>query len=113
MKTPQLSTIMKYREGSPQPKNHIQTLMRVGYDFNAAIADIIDNSISADAKKILIKIHDLDLDFPALSIIDNGVGMNSIELFENMIIGCKDTTFEREKTDLGRFGSGMKMASST
>ena len=55
MKTPQLSTIMKYREGSPQPKNHIQTLMRVGYDFNAAIADIIDNSISADAKKIWVK----------------------------------------------------------
>jgi len=102
---------MIYREGSPQPKNHIQTLMRVGYDFNAAIADIIDNSISADAKKIWIKIHDVDLDLPALSIIDNGVGMNSNELFENMIIGCKDTTFEREKTDLGRFGSGMKMAS--
>jgi hypothetical protein len=85
--------------------------MRVGYDFNAAIADIIDNSISANSKEIVIKMHDRDLTSPSLSIIDNGEGMNSRELSENMIIGCKDTSFDRTPNDLGRFGSGMKMAS--
>ncbi len=103
--------MMKSRNGAPQPKNHIQTLMRVGYDFNAAVSDIIDNSISARAKKIWVKFHDKDLNNPSISICDDGLGMNEDELYENMIIGCKDTTFEREKDDLGRFGSGMKMAS--
>ena len=47
--------LMKYRNDmSPEPRSHIKTLMRIGYDFNSAIADIIDNSITAKASKINI-----------------------------------------------------------
>ena len=102
---------MRYRNDmSPEPKSHIKTLMRIGYDFNSAIADIIDNSITAKAKKINI-ICPSETDNPFLSIIDNGIGMEPEELIQNMRIGCKDPNEKRETGDLGRFGSGMKTAS--
>ena len=46
---------MKYRNDmSPEPRSHIKTLMKIGYDLNSAIADIIDNSITAQAKNIYV-----------------------------------------------------------
>ncbi len=102
---------MRYRNDmSPEPRSHIKTLMRIGYDFNSAIADIIDNSITAKAKKINI-ICPPEIDNPFLSIVDNGIGMEPEELIQNMRIGCKDPNQKREAGDLGRFGSGMKTAS--
>ena len=102
---------MRYRNDmSPEPKSHIKTLMRIGYDFNSAIADIIDNSITAKAKKINI-ICPPETDNPFLTIVDNGIGMEPEELIQNMRIGCKDPNQKRDAGDLGRFGSGMKTAS--
>lgn len=101
---------MRIRDMSPEPKSHIKTLMRIGYDFNSAIADIIDNSITAKAKKIYINCPP-EADNPFLSIVDNGIGMGPEELIQNMRIGCKDPNQKREAGDLGRFGSGMKTAS--
>ena len=102
---------MKYRNDmSPEPRSHIKTLMRIGYDFNSAIADIIDNSITAKASKINI-ICPSETSDPFLSIIDNGIGMDPEELIQNMRIGCKDPNEKRQSGDLGRFGSGMKTAS--
>ncbi len=95
---------------SPEPKNEIKTFMRIGYDFNSAIADIVDNSITAKATKINI-ICPSEIDSPFLSIVDNGIGMGPEELIQNMRIGCKDPNVKREAGDLGRFGSGMKTAS--
>ena len=40
--------------GSPSPKAHIKTLMKIGYDFCTAVADIADNSISAECSNIRI-----------------------------------------------------------
>lgn len=95
---------------APEPKNHIKTLMRIGYDFNSAIADILDNSISAESTKVHISVisHDEDV---MLFIQDNGFGMTSEELIENMKVSCKDPDESRNQFDLGRFGSGMKTAS--
>jgi HSP90 family molecular chaperone len=102
---------MKYREDmSPQPKSHIKTLMRIGYNLNSAIADIIDNSITAKASKISITCPS-ESDEPFVSFVDNGEGMSPSELIQNMRIGCKDPNVKRESGDLGRFGSGMKTAS--
>ncbi len=95
---------------SPDPKSHVKTLMRIGYNMSSAIADILDNSIAADSKKIEIY-SPPGLVKPLISILDNGYGMGVEELIENMRIGCKDPSVEREKGDLGRFGSGMKTAS--
>ena len=97
-------------DGNPSPKSHIKTLMRIGYDLNSAIADIIDNSLSSQATKISVSCPP-DLDKPVILINDNGWGMTEAELLQNMRIGCKDPSQEREIKDLGRFGSGMKTAS--
>lgn len=96
--------------GAPRPKAHIKTLMKIGYDFCTAIADIIDNSVSAKSSTIKI-FAPPGITSPYLTIVDDGHGMNEHELISNMIIGCKDPSSEREGDDLGRFGSGMKTAS--
>lgn len=95
---------------SPSPKSHIKTLMRIGYTLNTAIADVIDNSITARADSIEVYAPP-GMDEPIISILDDGCGMDLNELIENMRIGCKDPEEERQKGDLGRFGSGMKTAS--
>lgn len=100
----------KVLDHSPSPKSHIKTLMRIGYTLNSAIADVIDNSIAAEARTIEVYAPP-GQDEPTISIIDNGYGMDLDELTANMRIGCKDPDDEREKGDLGRFGSGMKTAS--
>ena len=96
--------------GSPNPKAHIKTLMKIGYDFCTALADIIDNSISAKCSNIHI-FSPPGMSAPYITIVDDGHGMHKDELLSNMIIGCKDPSEDRSAQDLGRFGSGMKTAS--
>lgn len=92
---------------------HASTLMEstrsIGYSFESAIADLLDNSISAGAKTIEIKSPPI-LD-PHLAIIDDGSGMTEDELIFAMRYGCIGPNEERHGRDLGRFGLGMKMAS--
>jgi hypothetical protein len=100
----------KVIDHSPSPKSHIKTLMRIGYTLNSAVADVIDNSVTAEAKNIEVYAPP-GMDEPTISILDDGIGMDLDELTENMRIGCKDPDETRQKGDLGRFGSGMKTAS--
>jgi hypothetical protein len=95
---------------SPNPKSHIKTLMRIGYDMPSAVADILDNSITAESGRIEIYAPP-GLEDPLISIIDDGYGMTPDALVANMRIGCKDPNDARGAGDLGRFGSGMKTAS--
>jgi hypothetical protein len=96
--------------GSPSPRAHIKTLMKIGYDFCTAISDILDNSVSADSSRIEIS-SPPGMTSPYLTITDDGFGMREDELINNMKIGCKDPSDSRNNDDLGRFGSGMKTAS--
>jgi len=100
----------RFTDASPDPSSHIKTLMRIGYTMPSAVSDILDNSITANAKNI--EVHSLPgLQEPNISILDDGEGMSLEELIHNMKIGCKDPSHERFRGDLGRFGSGMKTAS--
>ena len=99
-----------FTDASPDPRSHIKTLMRIGYTMSSAVSDILDNSITANARNILI--HSLPgEEEPNISIVDDGIGMSPDELIHNMKIGCKDPSDERLRGDLGRFGSGLKTAS--
>ena len=95
---------------SPNPKSHIKTLSRIGYNLNSAISDILDNSVTAESKNIHIEM-DIVEEKAVLVILDDGYGMDSDTLINSMRIGCKDPSDLRSEFDLGRFGSGMKMAS--
>lgn len=92
---------------TPQAGLLLQSLRSVGYSEEAAVADIVDNAISADASEIHIN---FDWENQIVSIIDNGNGMGREELYKNMQIGSSDPEDQRSATDLGRFGMGMKTA---
>ncbi|PEM16139.1 ATP-binding protein [Bacillus toyonensis] len=81
----------------------------IGYSIETAIADIIDNSIAAKASKIAINFFPMDNSY--ISILDNGLGMDQDELVHAMRYGSSNPMDEREISDLGRFGLGLKTAS--
>lgn len=94
----------------PNASSLIESMRSIGYSFETAIADIIDNSISAKAKQIDIFQRTKD-GKPYLQIIDDGRGMSREELIEAITLGSKNPLEIREETDLGRFGIGLKSAS--
>ena len=100
---------MNYLEVIPDPVSLLESMRAVGYTPESAVADIIDNSISAKAKKIEV-VWDPDVN-PYVAIIDNGVGMSPDELTNAMRHGSSNPTKERNESDLGRFGLGLKTAS--
>lgn len=95
---------------SPNPRSHIKTLSRIGYNLSSAIADIIDNSITAESQNIFVELSIVD-EKATLTIKDDGYGMDEDTLISSLRIGCKDPSDARDEFDLGRFGSGLKMAS--
>lgn len=94
----------------PNPKSTINSYRSFGYNLSTAIADIIDNSISASANSICIEYKWSGQD-SFIFILDNGNGMNKEELVLAMTPGSKDPEEERSEKDLGRFGMGLKTAS--
>ena len=81
----------------------------IGYTTPSAVADIIDNSISANASEIRMEF--VSGDQPYVSILDNGNGMDEQELQCAMKYGSSNPMERRSESDLGRFGLGLKTAS--
>ena len=93
----------------PDPVSLIESMRAVGYSVEAAIADIIDNSLSAAAIAIHVK-YDAS-DAPFIAVLDDGHGMDPRELTDAMRHGSSNPTDQRAANDLGRFGLGLKTAS--
>lgn len=91
----------------PSARRMITSLRDLGYDFSAAVADIIDNSIEAQARNITIEIQ-FNGDDSWVCIADDGTGMNAETLTAAMRYGSERDYSEE---DLGRFGLGLKTAS--
>jgi hypothetical protein len=88
----------------------LESLRGLGYTTAAALADVIDNSISAGASQVHV-----DLEWHGsnsrISVTDNGRGMDDSELESAMTLGDKSPLDARDPQDLGRFGMGLKTAS--
>ncbi|GGJ49945.1 ATP-binding protein [Glutamicibacter ardleyensis] len=86
------------------------TIAAIGrhHDLKSAIADLVDNSIDADATHVRVRFVQRGSNILALQIIDNGKGMSSVELKKAMTFGAKR---EYKSADLGYFGLGLKVAS--
>lgn len=97
-------------ETPPEASAMINTFRAFGYNLRTAIADIIDNSISAMAENIWIE-YRWEGSESWVTITDDGTGMNLEELKSAMTPGSKDPKDEREEFDLGRFGLGLKTSS--
>lgn len=94
----------------PSAGPFVDSLRSIGYSLDAAVADVADNSISAGASRI--DIHaDWNSGDPTLAIKDDGTGMDPEALQSAMRLGSVDSEQVRSKTDLGRFGLGLKTAS--
>ncbi len=100
---------MRERTCAPNP-NLLESMRSVGYDLNTAVADIIDNSIAANATKISI-LYFGQGEEPYIAIVDNGNGMSEKTAFEAMQLAGNSPNKDRASNDLGRFGLGLKTAS--
>lgn len=95
----------------PPSASSLSASMRdLGYSLETAIADLVDNSISAEATSIDIFCH-LTQQNPTLGIIDNGHGMDEAGIIDALRHGSKNPSETRSPKDLGRFGLGLKTAS--
>lgn len=100
-----------YKTLRPSAARLMESMRDIGYSFESALADIVDNSISAGATRIEIA-NDVDPESgPYLAILDDGRGMTPGDLTAAMQHGSKSPRDIREAGDLGRFGLGMKTAS--
>lgn len=93
----------------PYAPTLIESTRAIGYSLEAAVADIIDNSIAANANSI--DLFYFPYDNPYVAVLDNGYGMNSDEINTAMQYGSKNPLEVRDSKDLGRFGLGLKTAS--
>jgi uncharacterized membrane protein YgcG len=98
---------MKGHELIPSAKRIIHSLRDMGYDFEQAVADVVDNSVKANATEIHIDVQ-FDGDDSWVRIADNGTGMREDQIKEALRYGS-----QRKYTDddLGKFGLGLKTAS--
>jgi len=93
----------------PDPVSLIESMRAVGYTTESAVADLIDNSISAQAKHVLVEYDAVR--HPYVGILDDGRGMDAAELTNAMRHGSRNPSEYRHPSDLGRFGLGLKTAS--
>lgn len=92
----------------PDPAMMIRALRQIGYSFEQAISDLVDNSVSANASEVLIRFIVDETAVRSLAVADNGEGMTSARLSEAMRFGSETDISRRT---LGKFGMGMKLAS--
>ncbi|RYD85846.1 MAG: ATP-binding protein [Verrucomicrobiaceae bacterium] len=95
----------------PSAARLLESMRDIGYSFESALADIVDNSITAHASRIEIANDVHPETGPYLSVLDDGQGMSPGELTQAMQHGSRSPREVREANDLGRFGLGMKTAS--
>ena len=100
----------KTRNAPPRATAMLESLRGLGYSTAAALADIVDNSISAGASKVRIEFQ-WDGPGSRVLILDDGQGMSDPELEDAMRLGDKSPLATRAAHDLGRFGMGLKTAS--
>ena len=100
----------KSRSAPPRASAMIEALRGLGDSTPAALADIIDNSISAEARSVALHFEWAG-ETSYVSILDDGNGMDGEVLFAAMRLGERSPLSARAASDLGRFGLGLKTAS--
>ena len=99
-----------YDIAEPDPAALIESLRAFGYSAETAVADLIDNSITADSKNVELT-FDWDGSATRVTISDDGRGMAEGVLVKAMRPGSTSPLQHRAPADLGRFGLGLKTAS--
>lgn len=92
----------------------VHAISRIGYSSYSAIMDIVDNSITANAKKVHIQIERHEDKFISdkysakkYTIIDNGKGMDNEGIINALTLGSKS---DYPPLSLSKYGMGLKSA---
>jgi hypothetical protein len=93
----------------PAAARTISSLRNIGYELPQAVADLVDNSIAAGATLVSIDLH-FEGEKSWIRISDNGIGMDTATLTEALRYG---TEREYSADDLGKYGFGLKTASTS
>lgn len=101
---------MKFVEASPKASTLIESMRDIGYTLETALADVVDNSITAGATNVHIHVDSTGADVK-IGIVDDGKGMDRNDLIDAMRLGSRHPLESRATHDLGRFGLGLKTAS--
>jgi len=107
---PKIDDHYEYEIAMPGASALVEALRAFGYGLETAIADLIDNSITAQASNIWIDFN-WNGRSSSIAIRDDGAGMTTKELKEAMRPGSRSPLDQRSLDDLGRFGLGLKTAS--
>ena len=92
----------------PDAEGVFDAIARIGYEFEHAVADLVDNSIDAGAANVLVRfLYDRDAVY-SVAVIDDGQGMDSARMDDAMAFGGRTG---RSNADLGKYGMGLKAAS--
>jgi hypothetical protein len=104
--------VLVEQELPPDPGVLLKSLRGIGYSVEDAVADIVDNSLSAGARSVEIQVRDVHDDV-VIDIVDDGTGLSTEELLIALTLGARerDPGLTRREQDLGRFGLGLKTAS--
>ena len=94
-------------ELTPSARRLTSSLRDIGYEFVTAVADLVDNSVSADASTVDVIIR-FSGSRSCVFIVDDGHGMTTLEVDEALRFGTRRTYV---CNDLGRYGLGLKTAS--
>ena len=77
-----------YDDLAPSPSRLVESLRDTGYSYQAAFADIVDNSIAAGATKVEIDLEESIFgNDVTVCFYDNGNGMDEKALIEAMRYG--------------------------
>jgi hypothetical protein len=94
----------------PRASAMVESFRAFGYNLPTAIADLVDNSITANAKNIWLTFSWNGAE-SYVALRDDGCGMTTQELINAMRPGSQNPSQQRDADDLGRFGLGLKTAS--
>jgi len=97
---------MQTQEVAPRASVLIESMRDLGYSLETALADIVDNSITAGSSNIKL-FASTTPPSPQIAILDDGQGMDSDEILAAMRMGSRSPLEERAQSDLGRFGLGL------
>ncbi|MGC5322415.1 ATP-binding protein [Micromonospora arida] len=101
---------VEYETVEPRAEAMIESLRAFGYSPETAIADIVDNSLAAGASTVAVHFQ-WRSDESWVAVCDDGSGMTEETLREAMRPGSFNPLSKRVRSDLGRFGLGLKTAS--
>lgn len=109
MKTEYPTFTVERRESlEPNEKKAGDIYSRLGYRISDAIADLVDNSVDAEASNVLVRFVRSAAGIHRVLIVDDGHGMDAAALREAMRFGSDVKSNEKQ---LGKYGIGLKSAS--